>query len=125
MIGWLLSALTELCDLRCFYFHLQQESGADEGRVREIKRLFQRLRLLAFDALGRLKCCSPLGPLLTQMRRGAGSRGVGINTIRKLESLGVESLTRLAKMSGNDFKNAGIKPAIAKRIESYVRRRLA
>ena len=63
---------------------------AQINRVREVKRLLQRLRVLAFDALGRLKYCSPLGPLLTQTRRAAGSRGVGINTIRKPESLGVE-----------------------------------
>lgn len=123
---WLLSALVEICDIRCFYFHLQQECEADEERVRETKRQFQRLRVLAFDALGRLKYCSPLGPLLVQMRRSAGhSPGVGAKTIQKLENLGVTSLATLAKMSDADFEDAGIGSAIAKRIRAYIRRRLA
>jgi hypothetical protein len=61
---WLLNALGAICDLRCFYHHLRTECGASEERVLRVKRLLQRLRVLAYQTASQLKYCLPLGGLL-------------------------------------------------------------
>jgi hypothetical protein len=60
---WLLNASGGICDLRCFYHHLRTECGASEDRVLRVKRLMQRLRVLAYQTASQLKYCSPLGGL--------------------------------------------------------------
>ena len=60
---WLLNALGGICDPRCFYHHLRTECGASEDRVLRVKRLMQRLRVLAYQTASQLKYCSPLGGL--------------------------------------------------------------
>ena len=123
---WLLGSLAESFEIKCFYFHLRSECAADDERVKRVKRHLQRLRLLALQTAARVKHCSILGPLLVQMRQGTkGRAGVGQKTIEKLEALGLQNLAQIARLSPADFKSAGIAPAIAKRLQSYLRRRLA
>jgi hypothetical protein len=85
---WLLNALGGICDLRCFYHHLRTECGASEDRVLRVKRLIQRLRVLAYQTASQLKYCSPLGGPLIELRRSQGLKGVGEKTIQKLEAIG-------------------------------------
>ena len=95
------------------------------ARVSKVKRYLQRMRILALQAAARLKHCSPLGPLLVQMRTGrGGSPGVGQKTIEKLEGLGVQNLAQIACLTPDAFKKAGISAPIASRLLSYARRRL-
>lgn len=123
---WLLGSVAEIFEIKCFYYHLRSECSADDERVKRVKRYFQRLRVLAFQAAARVKHCSLLGPLLVQMRQGTkGSPGVGQKTVEKLEALGIQNLAEIARLSTADFKSAGITPTIAKRLQSYLRRRLA
>ena len=80
---WLLNALAGICDLRCFYHHLRTECGALEDCVLRVKRLMQRLRVLAYQTASQPKYCSPLGGLLVELRRSQGLKGVGEKTIQK------------------------------------------
>ena len=121
---WLLGAMAQVFEIKCFYFYLRSECEADDERIKKIKRHLQRLRVLALQAAARVKHCSLLGPLLVQMRQG-GRTGVGPKTIEKLEALGIQNPAEIARMTPDEFKRAGITKTIASRIQSYLRRRLA
>jgi hypothetical protein len=121
---WLLNALGGICDLRCFYHHLRTECGASEDRVLRVKRLMQRLRVLAYQTASQLKFCSPLGRLLVELRRSQGLKGVGEKTIQKLEAIGAMTFLVLAKMTDEQFVAAGIARNIVNRIRAHVRRRM-
>ena len=41
---WLLAGLAEVLNLRCYYFHLLEECGADRERVRWVKAMLLRMR---------------------------------------------------------------------------------
>jgi ATP-dependent DNA helicase len=121
---WLLSAFAEICDVHCFYYHLKEECAADEHRIRGTGRYLRRLRLLAFSVVGYLKHCSPLGRLLVQMRSSHSNRlGVGLKTVQKLETLGLDSLLALSKITAEELEAIGISQKIAARIRAYLRRR--
>jgi hypothetical protein len=96
---WLLNALGEICDLRCFYHHLRTECGASEDRVLRVKRLMQRLRVLAYQTASQLKYCSPLGGLLVELRRSQGLKGVGEKTVQKLEAIGVSTFSAIVRLT--------------------------
>ena len=121
---WLLNALGGICDLRCFYHHLRTECGASEDRVLRVKRLMQRLRVLAYQTASQLKYCSPLGGLLVELRRSQGLKGVGEKTVQKLEAIGAMTFPVLAHMTDEQFTASGISPKIGNRIRAYVRRRI-
>lgn len=123
---WLLGSLAQIFEIKCFYFHLRSECEANDERVKKIKRHLQRMRILALQASARVKHCSVLGPLLVQMRQGQRGRvGVGQKTIEKLETLGMQNIAQIARMTPDDFKRAGITKSIGARLQSYLRRRLA
>ena len=121
---WLLNALGGICDLRCFYHHLRTECGALEDRVLHVKRLMQRLRVLAYQTASQLKYCSPLGGLLVELRRSQGLKGVGEKTVQKLEAIGAMTFPAIAQMTDEQFIAAGISRKIGSRIRAYVRRRI-
>ncbi|PWT80400.1 MAG: hypothetical protein C5B58_11710 [Acidobacteria bacterium] len=121
---WLLNALGGICDLRCFYHHLRTECGASEDRVLRVKRLMQRLRVLAYQTASQLKYCSPLGGLLVELRRSQGLKGVGEKTVQKLEAIGAITFPAIAQLTDEQFVAAGIARNIANRIRAHVRRRM-
>jgi len=122
---WLLGAMAEIFEIKCFYYHLRSECNADDDRVKRVKRHLQRMRILTLQTVARVKHCSVLGPLLVQMRQGSrNSPGVGQKTIEKLEAMGVQNMAQIASMGPEGFKQAGINQAIAKRLQAYIRRRL-
>ena len=121
---WLLNALGGICDLRCFYHHLRTECGASEDRVLRVKRLMQRLCVLAYQTASQLKFCSPLGGLLVELRRSQGLKGVGEKTVQKLEAIGAMTFPVLAQMTDEQFIAAGIPRRIGNRIRAHVRRRI-
>jgi hypothetical protein len=121
---WLLNALGGICDLRCFYHHLRTECAASENRVLSVKRLMQRLRVLAYQTASQLKYCSPLGGLLVELRRSQGLKGVGEKTVQKLEAIGAMTFPVLAQMTDEQFVAAGISRKIGSRIRAHARRRI-
>ena len=121
---WLLGAMAQIFDIKCFYYHLRADCAADDERIKRVKRHLQRLRVLALQTAAHVKHCSPLGPLLVQMRHGAAA-GVGQKTVEKLEDLGIQSLAEIARLDTTDFQKAGIATHIANRLLSYARRRHA
>jgi superfamily II DNA/RNA helicase len=124
---WLLCGITQLCDLRCFYFHLRETCGADAARIQRVKALLGRMKLQALELQEELKFCSPLGPMLRSLRRlprNMGQASVGVGTIRKLEESGVRSLTALAGLQIDDLVELGVRRDLAKQIYKYVLKRL-
>jgi DNA-binding PadR family transcriptional regulator len=119
---WLLAGVARLLEIRTFYFYLREECGADDERIRRLKRLLARMRHQIYDLQEKLKYCSPLGPALRDIRRLTGG-GVGVQTIRKLEQAGVTDLKGLSRLGVNDLAALGVRRDIAKRIQVYLRRR--
>jgi len=123
---WLLSGLAKILEIRCFYYHLREECDADPDRVRRVKGHLRRLRFQTFDLQEHLKYCSPLGPVLRSIRRtlSIGSRGtVGLQSIRRLEAAGIQTLPQLAALQVKDMVDLGVRRDLARQIHTYVRRR--
>jgi len=120
--SWLISGLAAIFDIRCFYYHLREECSASDEQVARAKNIFRRLRAECFQVLGRLKYCSPLGPLLSRMK-SSGTRGIGIATIEKLESAGLITPQAIAELSGEKGRELGIDPRRLGVIRGYLRRR--
>jgi helicase len=75
---WLLAGLAQILDLRCFCFHLREECEADRERVKRVKELLARMRAQVFKLQGRLKYCSPLGPVLYHIRQRQSAEGPSV-----------------------------------------------
>jgi hypothetical protein len=118
----LLSGFAEAFDVRCFFFHLKQECGTNDQRILTTKNHLRRLRAQCFNLLGRLKHCSPLGPLLVSMKR-AGAKGIGPATIEKLEASGVTSAARFLELNESNADDLGIPIGKFQMIKNYLKRR--
>jgi helicase len=125
---WLLSGLAQILDVRCFYYYLNEECGANADRIQRVKRLLGRMRAQTFELQDRLKYCSPLGPLLHSLRRtrvGTSRPSVGLKSIKRLEEAGIANFAELAQLELADLVRLGVRRDLATQIRSYVRRRLA
>ena len=120
--SWLISGLAAIFDIRCFYYHLREECSASDEQVARAKNIFRRLRAECFQVLGRLKYCSPLGPLLSRMK-SSGTRGIGIATIEKLESAGLTTPQAISELSEEKGRELGIDSRRLGVIRGYLRRR--
>ena len=99
---WLLASLAEFLDLRCFYYHLREDCSADAHRVRRVKELLRRMRTQVIRLRGLLNYCSPLGPILHNIRQAtntANATSVGIQSIRRLEEAGIRRVEDLSQLS--------------------------
>jgi ATP-dependent DNA helicase len=124
---WLLAGQAQLCDLRCFYYHLVENCEADAERIRRVKMVMRRMRNQVFGLMEQLKYCSALGPVMygvRSMMAGQASQAVGPTTIRRLEEGGVTSLQELANLDVDAMIALGVQRRFAKQIRAYVRRRL-
>ena len=119
---WLLAGVAKLLEVRTFYFHLREECGADPARIKRVKRLLARMRHQTYDLQEKLKYCSPLGPVLRDMRRLTGG-GIGEKTIRTLEYLGVTDLATLSGLGVDGMVRGGVRRDIASRVHFYLKRR--
>jgi len=124
---WLASSLARALELRCFYHHLVEACGANEGRIRRVRGILRQLRQQLYELQDHLKYCSPLGPVLRGLRRvinpGQGNLA-GVQTIRRLEESGIQTLADLAKSTEEDLVRLGIQRRFAAQVLTYVRRRL-
>ena len=126
-VMWLLSGQASLLEIRCFYHHLVENCAATPAQIRSTKYILGAMRRLAYELLERLKYCSPLGPLVQNIKSLLSTTShptLGVGTIRKLEAAGVLRLQQLAAMDVDDLIAAGIQKRYAKQIRAYVQRRL-
>lgn len=122
---WLLSGISVILDLRCFYHHLIEECGADRKRIQNTKQALGKMREQVFTLLDLLKYCSPLGSFLTQLRGFYnGKAKIGHQTIRRLESAGINNIQDIASLQEPDFVSLGISKTSAKQITNYIMQRL-
>jgi helicase len=124
---WLVSGLNSLLEIRAFYHHLQEHCDVGAEEIKGVKRVLRRIRHQGYDLLERVKYCSPLGGLLLGLRVVYSDREeqtVGIGTIRRLESAGIESVRQVASMSVSDLVKIGVQRRYALQIRRYIERRL-
>jgi len=122
---FMLSALASLWEVRCFYYHLREECGADDERVHRVKRSLQRISAHNYQLLDLLAWCSPLGPLFVRMRRALSSKKGAVParaTLQKLEEQGITSVAELRALDEAGFKKFGVRSDLAKTIIAFVRR---
>lgn len=120
--SWLISGFAEVFDIRCFYFHLKEGCLASDEKIKKAKNILRRMRAQCFQVLGRLKYCSPLGPLLVRMR-SAGTKGVGKATIERLESAGLLSPQAISELSEDQIRELKLDSKRIRAIRSYLRRK--
>lgn len=124
---WILAGQAQICELRCFYYHLRENCQADDQRIKRTKRHFSRMRHQLYDLLEQLKFCSPLGPIVRGVRgmlKHDRRQVLGKGTIRLLEDSGVTSLAQLANLEIEELLAMGVQRRFAKQIKAYIRRRL-
>jgi len=123
---WLLSGLAQLLDVRTFYYHLKEDCQANPERIKRVKRLLNRMRYQVFGLQEQIKYCSPLGPLLREIRRTAPRDKVkiGVQSIRRLEEAGVSSLKDLMGFGVDELANLGVRRGLAEQILIYIKRRM-
>ncbi|MEZ5325773.1 MAG: hypothetical protein R3F19_12015 [Verrucomicrobiales bacterium] len=68
---FMLAGMSRIFELRCFYYHLKEECGADDERIHRVKRQLQRMASMARQLMALIGWCSPLGPLFLRLRRSA------------------------------------------------------
>lgn len=123
---WLLNAMAQVLETRCFYFHLKENCGATIERVKRVETVLRRMRFQTFELQQQLKYCSPLGGILRSIRRVQGKRSgvpIGIGSIRRLENAGITSLVQLTQMTEEELVNIGLRRSVAKQLRVYLRRR--
>lgn len=120
---WLLAGCAEICDFPCFSWHLRHVCHADEARLTASKASLQAMRHHAYDLCGRLAVCSPLGGLLTAIRRrrqNADGATIGVQSIRTLEGAGITSVTQVMTKSVDDLVQLGLRRAFAEQVRAQV-----
>ena len=122
---WLLIALTEILDVKCFYYCLKESCEADESRIMNVERSFKRLRGICYQLQEQIRFCSPLGSLLRSIKRTSknGKAGIGIASIRKLEAAGFTSISQLSRANADQLQEFGLSKKVVESIHSYIRRR--
>ena len=108
-----------ILEVRCFYYHLKEACQVDAARLRRVDAALRRMRHLTFDLQEQLKYCSPLGPLLRDLRQAAkptGAATAGIATIRRLEGAGIRDLAAVASCTLADLRDLGVRQPWASQI---------
>jgi helicase len=118
---WLLAGIAQVLDIKSFYFHLKEECGADQERVKAVKQLLASMRMQALELVEQVKYASPLGGLVLAMRRRNGKAGVGVESIRKLEHAGVTQLAQIARLSPMELREFGLRGDVAQRIAAHLK----
>jgi helicase len=124
---WLLSGLTGLYDIKCFFFHLCQNCQANTERIQRVKACFGIMRGQVYDVMERIKYCSPLGPLMKGVRgmlKNSRDPKIGFNSIKKLEAAGIANIGEVAKLDIQQLVQLGLRKDFAKQVRQYVRRRM-
>ena len=122
---FLLGAMRNLWDIRCFFFHLKQECDASDERIFRVKRALQRLQAMSLRLMSLVAWCSPLGPVFLRLRNSTsatGSRSPALATIHRLEAAGIRDVEALRGCSTEDLLNIGVRRELAVKIQNFLRR---
>jgi superfamily II DNA/RNA helicase len=125
---WLLSGVTRIMDIKCFFYHLKENCSANPDQIQIIKKQLSEIRRTAFDLQNRIKYCSPFGPLiqsLQRVRRNSKGQTVGLATFRKLEEKGFSTPIDLSKLSVEELIGLGVRKDFAMQIHRYLKMRMA
>ena len=99
----LVSGISEILDLRCFYHHLREECQCNLVRILNFKKAIATMREQIFELFEQLKYCLPLGTFLTNLRRFYKTKNnfnviLGHQTIKVLENAGIKNLQDLGNL---------------------------
>jgi len=119
---WLLAGVARVLDIKCFFFHLKEDCTASSERIKIVKSYLARLRMGALELNEQLKYASPLGGMLLVMKR-RGQSGVGTETLRKLEGLGITRADDIGRLGLDGLVAAGVRRSIAKKVLAHVNAR--
>ena len=120
---WLLTGLSKLLEVRCFYFHLKEACRANADRIKRVKGEWLRWRRLLWEVEGAIIYCSPLGGVLQQLRRLSGKRSgrkIGVQMIRRLEAAGITNVAQLEELSLADARMLGLTDSYLAQLQSYL-----
>lgn len=123
---FLLGAMRNLWDIRCFFFHLKEECAASDERILRVKRALQRMQGMSFQLMNLISWCSPLGPVFLRLRNsssGSSQSSPAQRTMRLLEQAGVSDLEKLRVCSVDGLVLLGVKRRFANQIFQYLKRR--
>jgi helicase len=123
---FLLGAMRNLWDIRCFFFHLKEECSASDERILRVKRAFQRIQGMSLRLMNLVSWCSPLGPVFLRLRNthsGGGKASPAQGTMRRLEEAGISSVELLRECSTERLIKAGVRKDMALQIVGFLRRR--
>ena len=116
---WLLAGLARILDTKCFFFHLKQDCGASDERIKQVTGMFGDMRRTCLELMDRLTYASPLGGFLIRLKR-MGQKGVGLQTIRTLEGAGIATPLELSVLSIEDLVKLGVRRDISRRVAAQV-----
>lgn len=115
---WLLAGVARVLDIKCFFFHLKQECAASDERIKSVKREMAGMRVATLELIEQLKYASPLGGLLLAMKR-IGQKGVGTETLRRLEGNGITSTLQIAELGIDGLVATGVRRPVAKKLVAH------
>lgn len=122
---FLIGAIRNLWEIRCFYFHLKEDCMAGDERILRVKRALQRMQGMSLRLMNLISWCSPLGPVFLKLRntkQGSESPKPGYETMSKLENAGIRSANDLRSCTIERLLQIGLRKNIAHQIIGYLRR---
>jgi len=122
---FLLGAMKNLWEIRCFFYHLKEDCGAGDERILRVKRIFQRIQVLTNRLMNLIAWCSALGPVFVRLRQSrptGGKPAPAQAAMRRLQEVGIADVTALRACSFDDLKKHGIRKDIAAQIVAFMRR---
>jgi helicase len=123
---FLLGAMRNLWEIRCFFFHLKEDCLAGDDRILRVKRVFQRMQGISLRLMNLIAWCSPLGPVFLRLRSsmsGSAKSSPAQGTMRRLEESGINSIEALRECSLEYLVKIGVKKELAAQIMTFLRRR--
>jgi len=125
---WLLAGLSQLMDVRCFYFHLKDQCNASPEQIRHLSHEFKKIRWSTIALMGKVKYCSPFGSVLQGIRRfyrNSQKPVVGLSSFKNLADQGIRTPKDIASLTVDDLVKYGIRRNFAEQIGCYMRKRLS
>ena len=121
---FLLGAMRNLWDIRCFFYHLKEDCLAGDERILRVKRVLQRMQGMSLRLMNLIAWCSPLGPVFLRLRAilAGGGQAPGLATMRRLEDAGVTDVVSLRACTQDDLIKVGVRKDMAAKIGSFLRR---
>ena len=122
---FLLGAMRNLWEIRCFFYHLKEDCLAGDGRILRVKRALQRMQAMSLRLMNLISWGSPLGPVFLRLRSsnsGSAKSSPAQGTMRRLEEVGISSVDALRACSLEDLVKIGVRKELASQIQTFLRR---